>query len=423
MTKADRAKRQQSLDTLRERIKNNGKGSKLSTEDRDVLLDFSDELYLRKTEYSVHRHEKLLRHCTRMAEHVGGLASSLEDRDSAEAIVKWINKNYDNEETNRDYRIALRVFGRHMDEKSEGAPPDSIDWVYSGTSRSYNPQPRPGDMLRWEADVLPMIEATHNNRDAAIMAVAFDAGARSGELRALTVGDVSDHRHGMQITVDGKTGQRTVTLIPSVPYLTRWLQDHPARENSEAPLWSKLHESAPLSFRMYKKLLESAAESAGVTRSVTLTNFRKSSASYLASKGMSQAHLEEHHGWTRGSSAASRYIAIFGDAAENELARIHGLDVADEETDPIGPVVCPRCDRETPRTEEFCVWCEQALDQEAVNKLKQGERETHRAILRFGKQHPEILDEVQEREAMMTFLEDNPELQREVSQYIKATNS
>lgn len=420
MPQDDETKRQKALERLRDRVKNGGKDGQLAKEDRDVLIDFSDELYLRKTEYSVHRHEKLLRHCVRMAEHVGGLSRSIENRDNAEEIVRWINKNYDNEETNRDYRIALRVFGRHMTNGNGDEPPESLAWIHSGTSRSYDPQPSPGDMLRWDEDILPMIEATHNNRDAAIIAVAFDAGTRSGEFRQLTVGDISDHRHGLQISVDGKTGQRTITLIPSVPYLHRWLQDHPAPEDPSATLWSKLHSPDSLSFRMFKKILESAAERAGVTRPVNLTNFRKSSASYLASKGMSQAHLEEHHGWTRGSDAASRYIAIFGDAAENELARIHGLDVAEEESEPIGPVNCPRCEKETPRDRDFCVWCEQALDQGAVEQLRLDERKAQRVIFRMAKEDPSILEEVEEREQIMAVIEDDPELQRQAKRFLEA---
>jgi len=91
-------------------------------------------------------------------------------------------------------------------------------------------------MLDWDEDIIPMIEACKNSRDEALIAVAFDAGARSGELQDLTVGDVNDHKHGLRIFVDGKTGQRDVTLIPSVPYLQRWLGDHPAPDDTTAPV-------------------------------------------------------------------------------------------------------------------------------------------------------------------------------------------
>jgi len=57
------------IETLRERIE---ESDEISDDDRDALLEFSDELYLLQTEYGDHRHLKLLRHCTRMAEHVGG---------------------------------------------------------------------------------------------------------------------------------------------------------------------------------------------------------------------------------------------------------------------------------------------------------------------------------------------------------------
>ena len=402
------------IDKLRnDRIPEN---TDISATDEERLLAFSDELFLRKSEYSDYRHEKLLRHCTRMAEEVGDLAVSLEDRDAAETLVTWINRQYDNEYTNQDYRTALRIFGRRVTTGDD--IPDSLSWIPTGTSNSHNPQPDPADMLHWEEHIQPMIEACHNNRDATIIAVAWDAGCRSGEFRNLTVGDITDHKHGMQITVDGKTGQRTITLIPSVPHLTRWLQDHPDRADPSAPLWSKLYRPDGLSFRMFKKLLEGAADRADVDRPVNLTNFRKSSASHLASQGMNQAHIEEHHGWKRGSDVAARYVSVFADDADRELARIHGLDVEEEEPDPIAPVECPRCGQETPRDEEFCVWCNQAIEAGAVEQLKINERRVQRVILGFAKDDPSLLDDIEEREELLTVLQDNPEAQRRAEQFL-----
>lgn len=387
----------------------------LSAADAEAILEFSDELFLRKSDYSDARHVKLLRHCVLMAEGVGGLAAALEDRDAAEEIVRWVNAEYDNEETNRDYRVALRVFGRHCTDGDE--PPDSIAWISSSTSRNYDPSPEPRNMLHWEEHIIPMIEATHNNRDAAMIAVAWDSGARSGEFRSLEVGDVTDHKHGLQVTVGGKTGKRTITLIPSVPYLNQWLADHPAADNRSAPLWSRLHSADDLTFNGVKKVFTAAADRAGVDRPVTLTNFRKSSASYLASEGMNQAHIEEHHGWVRGSRVAARYVSVFGDAAENELAQIHGLDVVEDESEPIGPVICPRCDKQTPRDREFCVWCEQAIEPGAVETLKTDERTVQRLVMRLAKDNPEILESVGEREAFSAILEDNATLQRQVRRF------
>ncbi len=109
---------------------------------------------------------------------------------------------------------------------------------------------------------------------------------------------------------------------------------------------------------MFRKIFTEAEGCAGVGKPVTPTNFRKSSASYLASQGMNQAHLEDHHGWVRGSNAASRYISVFGGEAENELARIHGKEISEGETSgDLAPICCPMCDKETPRDRDVCVWC------------------------------------------------------------------
>lgn len=399
-----------SLDRLREQI---DESDALSESDRDALIAFSDQLELLQSEYSDQRHEKLLRHCAIMAGQAKriderdlpdvDLHRALEDRDVAEDLVRWINGRYESESSNRDYRVALRMFGKHTTPGEE--IPESLEWIPTTTSRNHKPKPDPADMLHWKADVLPMIDGTRNTRDAALVAVAWDSGARSGELRALKVGNVTDHKHGLQVTVDGKTGQRTVTLIPSVPYLQRWLEDHPASDDSQAPLWSKLNTPEKPSYQQLRKSLREAAERARVTKPVTFTNFRKSSAAHLASSGANQAHIEQHHGWTHGSDVASRYIAVFGEAADNELARIHGVEVDDEdEPDPIAPIDCPRCTRKNPRDESICVWCGQALEPGAVETLEEREREVRTAALQFVADHPDLVDEIDSAESLMDLL-------------------
>ena len=194
-------------------------------------------------------------------------------------------------------------------------------------------------------------------------------GRRSalGEFRSLTIGDVTDHPNGLQVTVDGKTGQRTVTLIPSVPYLNRWLSVHDYADNPDTPLWPRKSDNAiGMSYNGFKRIFSAAADRAGIERPVTLTNFRKSSASFFASQGLPQAHIEDHHGWTRGSSVAARYVAVFSEDTDRALANAHRLDVSESEPDPTGPLECPRCSQQTPREKSTCVWCGQALSPEGA---------------------------------------------------------
>lgn len=397
------------IETLKDRIRN-GERDIDGEEDQEILIEFSRRLDLLREEYSDHRHLKLLRHTTRMAENVGGLADSLTDMEAAEEIVQWIQTTYDNPETNRDYRVALRVFGKRVAPDDDGDPPGSIDWVSSKTPKSYNPSPDPAKMLEWEDDIKPMIEEARNPRDTALVAVAFDAGLRGGELYDLTVRDVSDGNQGIRLRVDGKTGQRTVNLIPSVPYLQRWLSEHPAGDDPKAFLWSKLNSPDRYSYQRFLQCFKEAAENAGVTKPVTPTNFRKSNATWLAKQGANAALIEDRQGRERGSKAVARYVARFGEDAEAQYARLNGREVEEAEPDDLAPVECPRCTRDTPADEDRCMWCNQPLDYEAAAELRAEQREVRKATMRLIQSNPDLLDDVEAATDLQTVLEENPEL-------------
>lgn len=392
------------VENLRERIR---ESDDLADEQRDVLLSFSNELRLRSSEYGDYRHAKLLRHVTLLAERDDVPVEDVpEDRDACEEAVLAINRRFEAEETNRDYRVAVRQFARHLTDGDE--VPGHADWISGSTSRNHNPKPNPGDMISHD-ECERMREAATNLRDAAMVSVAWDAGARSGEFRDVKLGDISEHENGLQITVDGKTGQRSITLIPSVPHLRQWLNDHPGRGDPDAPLWCKLKEPSSMSYRNFNDILKRLARRADVSKPVTLTNFRKSRASYLASQGMSQAHLEDRMGWVRGSSVASRYVSVFDEEADRELARIHGLEVEDESED-LAPLTCPRCDRETPRDRDLCVWCGQAMTQEGARKSDEAEEAVVEEAVQVDSGAAELA------QALQDAMSDNPALKATVAE-------
>jgi site-specific recombinase XerD len=403
---------EQARDRLVERINDGERGG--SDDDRDTLLAFADALALQPHETGAYRQLKLLRHCTRMAEEVGGLARSLHTRDAAEDIVRWIHDTYDNPETNKDYRVALKGFGRRVadegvdDDPTE--PPASMAWISSRTPRNYNPEPDPGDMLDWSDDIVGMIEATHSTRDAALLALQFDAGLRGGELYDLAVGSISDSEHSLKVFVDGKRGQRSVDLIPSIPHVNRWLADHPEPNDPEAPLWCTFSggEVSQIGYRRYLQVFKENARRAGVSKTASPTNFRTSNASWLARQGANAALLEDRQGRKRGSEQVARYVARFGDEAETQYALLHGVDIEDDEPEEIGPLTCPRCERQTPREKPLCVWCSQALSPDAADEVAEQDQAVTRAAARASGDRAEALADLK------AVLDDHPELRRGV---------
>ncbi|MBB6645032.1 site-specific integrase [Halobellus ruber] len=351
----------ESIERLRDRLE---ESDDISDADAEILRRFSDELrILGPSKYGDYAHEKYLMRLVAMAEGVGGLADAIEDEDAARRIVAWINtEKTGSPETNKDYRVALRQLGAVLTDGDD--PPVSLAWVPGGYPDNYDPAPDPSDLVGWDEDVVPMIESCHNARDKAVIALAFDLGPRPHELYDLEVGAFADHKYGLQVTVEGKTGQRSPVLVPSVRYVTRWLDEHPGEDDD--PFVSRLNRPEAVSNNYIRDIFKDAADRAGVEKPVTPRYFRKASASHLASKGVSQAHIEDHHGWTRGSDIAARYVAVFGDANDREIAAAHGVDVEQDEPTPIAPVPCPRCDADVPRHKDFCPECKQSMDVEAT---------------------------------------------------------
>lgn len=409
------------LEVLRAKLRNGERA--ISTEDVEALLEFSRRVQLVRQDIGERRELKLMRHLTKAAEDVGGLARALEDREAVEDLVRWIHANYDNPETNRDYRVALRVFGARM--TTGDGPPASIAWVSSTTPRNYDPTPNPADMLDWSEDVEPMLEATMNSRDAATIAIAFDAGPRPGELYDLALGDISDGDYGLRIQLDGKEGQRPVALIPSVPYVNRWLADHPASEDPEAPFFSKLSSSERPSYKMFGKAFKEAGRRAGVEKPVTPSNFRTSNATWLARNGATESDINRRQGRAPGSPKIARYVAMFGpEGEEARYAELMGLDVETEadRTQRIAPLACPRCGEDTPRGKDRCVWCGQLLEYSAEQSQREDQAEVRRAFLSVARERPELLDDLDRVMELMGVVEENPELLEDARRFVDATD-
>ena len=75
-----------------------------------------------------------------------------------------------------------------------------------------------------------------SKRDRCYHAVSRDLSCRPHELLKLRIKDVvfkmAGDRQYAEILVSGKTGQRHIPLINSIPYLKDWLDDHPVGRES-----------------------------------------------------------------------------------------------------------------------------------------------------------------------------------------------
>ncbi|MCD6244718.1 MAG: tyrosine-type recombinase/integrase [Candidatus Korarchaeota archaeon] len=315
------------------------------------------------------------------------------------------------------YVIAFRVFIKHM--KKNPLDSNEEDWrnfyeemIEKGLSentlktylsyskaffRWYRPNDNPlawwksrGGRKRREAamrdkiltkeEIELLVKAATRPLTKAIIAVMYEAALRVGELCSLRMRDLEHTAYGYKIRVYGKTGERTLPLINSAPYLREWLLVHPSPNDPNAPLFCKMGREGRierLSETSINGSLRYVVKKAGLKKKVHPHMLRHTRLTELASK-MTEQELKIFAGWTQDSGMASVYVHLSGRDAEKAVLKAYGFEEAVREEEErimtLRPRVCPNCGYINPKDAKFCLKCGYPLGEEAVRELENAER-------------------------------------------------
>lgn len=181
-----------------------------------------------------------------------------------------------------------------------------------------------------------MREARHP-RARALMPVLYESACRKGELLGARLRDVDLGAEYSTIRVFGKTGQRTLPLVRSVPALEAWLEVHPD-PRPRAPIFATVvaGEVRRMGEHTPNKLMRGLAERAGI-RHVYPHQLRHTRLTELAAAGVGEYVLKSFAGWTPSSKMAARYIHFSGRTHIPAILRLEGVDVdASRRGGPVG---------------------------------------------------------------------------------------
>ena len=273
--------------------------------------------------------------------------------------------------TKNIYKIMLKRFVTWLFDASE--PPSVVAWLKKEGKRS---KVLPDELLT-QGEVKSLIESCLNYRDKALIATMYESGCRVGEIGNLLLKHVSFDEYGAVLMVDGKTGQRRVRLINSVPYLAEWLNHHPLRNEPVSPLWVALPPNKPslIAYQTIRRLLKKAANRSNIKKRVNPHSFRHARATQLASH-LTEAQMKEYLGWVQDSSMASTYIHLSGRDVDKALLKMNGMSFKDEET--IGEldlINCSRCGFNNAPTNKYCGKCGLTLDLKEAMLMEQKMKE------------------------------------------------
>ncbi len=316
-------------------------------------------------------------------------------------LAELQNHNYTSE-TIKEYRKALRKFFKWL--KGEDWP---VLKVLKGDKRE-NKKP---DVLT-EEEIMKMIDCEEHPRNKAIIAVGYEAGLRIGELASLRIKNISWNIHGAKIKVSGKTGERQIPIIMAAPYLRRWLDLHPDRDNPEAYVFVGIGTRTlgkPLEYQMFRKIIKDAARKAGIKKRVYPHILRHSRATVLANY-LTEAQMNEFFGWVQGSNMPRIYVHLSGRDIDKAINKIYGLEVEEEEKEKMAkPVRCPRCGYLNAPTDKYCGRCALILDEKERLRIQIEEPKIISEAMSMLLQNPELMEKLKEMLKLIELVEQNPE--------------
>lgn len=330
-----------------------------------------------------------------LGERVGDASFRDFEADDMKEIVEWLSDRDLTDETIDTYKKVIQSFWNWMYEtEGHDEHPEPIAWITLNRTRGNGTLPK--DLLTKE-DIERQANATKNDRDRAFIWMLYETGARIGELIDLTVGDIEDRQQGKKVVIDGKTGQRRLPLVESVPALNKWLNSHPNPEK-DAPLWCKLqsytrqdHEDGELKgagrsgdqlgYRYIRdKILQKNMDRAGIDKPSNPHHYRHSRASYLANH-LKEAQLCVWFGWVQGSDVPARYVHLSGRDIDNAYDEMHGIREPDEEEEEPSVQECWRCEELNSPRDTYCGSCGAPLDSAAVYQAEEVQQQGEEMVL------------------------------------------
>ena len=332
------------------------------------------------------------------------------EKDDIVLLIAIFNKKTDiADATKTDYRRVIKHFFKIFKKKDlrlksrKSSIVNSISEMYDYLNEEVHTAEKlkqidPSNVITDE-DLNKLLVSSDNTLYKAVISVLFETGTRVGELLGMRIKDIQFQERIGRIHIDGKTGRRPINILHSIPYLTRWLEDHPDKNNPDAYVWvSKFnkHYGKPLNYAGIRKILIRTFERAGINKPRNLHWFRHSKASHLHEEGYNDASKKRIMGWASQSKQPARYVHVSDNQIEDEFKRKNGL----EETKIQKPsLLYCGCGQTNSPEGRYCVKCGRPLslniefeDQEKIKVQREKLFENLMEIM----QNPELLKRFEE---------------------------
>ncbi len=312
------------------------------------------------------------------------------NRDVCKACLRSITNDRYAGKTNRAY---AEVFKRlihfaktdEIGEKKDGKDyVQEVAWIrpqsYVKTGRKK--EIKPSDILTYkefEALLSAVSKVSrYPVRDRAMVISMYEGAFRPGELLRMTIGGVLFKDKIAVITTSGKTGSKTVPLLLSYRPLLEWLEQHPLKDDSEAPVWIGMTKLKVLNYQYLRQLIKNASKEAGLKKAVWNYLLRHTRLTDVARKHPDQI-LKRFGNWRGNTKMMDVYIHLSESDLEDAVLKEHGL-LQEKKEEQLTLRPCPRCDELNTISVKRCIKCGYILDEELAIKTAQKEHDIFKSL-------------------------------------------
>jgi len=365
------------------------KGS-LSENNLELFLKYNDDMIVHSNSESTRY--KNLNHFALLTNILGKDWKDIQESDLRVVVAKIITKYGDNGKESgytRVLKISLKAIVRFTKLGIRNRPEDGeLPMLLFIKSKKVKDKLTREDLPTDDEVNRILAVCSDSTRDKAMFAVHAEAGTRIGELLGMAIKDFTIDKNGGIIKVDGKTGVRPIRIVKSVPYLTRWLNDHPFKENHESPLWIYVRNSdsfgKPMNYYGFNRILQKRVRQAGITKRISSHLFRHKEITDLAGK-LTESESRMRHGWERTSLMPSKYTHLNQDDLDEKMLQIIGVKKPKTVKESLRE--CVFCKITYPVEIRFCDTCSRPLDVvDALEMEKENEERTKSLVMEMLRQ-------------------------------------
>tara|TARA_Y100000034_G_scaffold19552_1_gene22089 strand:+ start:3357 stop:4589 length:1233 start_codon:yes stop_codon:yes gene_type:complete len=383
-------------------VKNINKNKDISNKNKKIIFEFERACFLRQ-KLELPTRIKYLDVLGQLAKYyVKKDFDKLTKKDFENIIFKLESKKEWTPTTKQKFKAIIKKFGRWIKWKDKAflerknEYPETVSWINTNIKRKEMKKVMASDVLT-EKEAYKLIENTEHPRDKAFISMLYELGARIGEIGNLKIKDITRDKHSYLVDLNGKTGHRTPRIIMSDPHITAWLNQHPLKNDSEAPVWVTIgnRKTRKLDYPSLSKIIKRIKEKVGIKKRVYAHLFRHTRVTHLLrNKQINESQAKVYFGWVPNSKMLAEYSHLVSNDVNDVLLEMNGIKAKNKNKDLLKPKVCPSCRKINDKNALFCQTCSKPLDFNTAvdfDKKRRGYENTLKSVLKNNKDVRKVL--------------------------------